>query len=53
MTARESPEATTGERPVYRLFVKTRVARRWRSRAAGSLQRLGLRCKIWIEEVRQ
>jgi hypothetical protein len=38
MTARESPEATTGERPVYRLFVKTRVARRWRSRAVGAAQ---------------
>ena len=38
MTARKLPEATTGERPVYRLFVKTQAARRWRSRAAGAAQ---------------
>jgi hypothetical protein len=56
MTARESPEATTGERPVYRLLLKPepRVdgVRALRALLKLALQRLGLRC-ISIEEVGQ
>ena len=56
MTARESPEATTGERPVYRLLLKPEPRvdgiRALRALLKLALQRLGLRC-ISIEEVRQ
>jgi hypothetical protein len=57
MTARESPEATTGERPVYRLLLKPeppRVdgVRALRALLKLALRRLGLSC-VSIEEVRQ
>ena len=55
MTARESPDATTGERPVYRLLLKPEPRvdgiRALRALLKLALQRLGLRC-ISIEEVR-
>ena len=56
MTARESPEPTTGERPVYRLLLKPKPGvdgvHALRALLKLALQRLGLRC-VSIEEVRQ